>query len=273
MNVSNLKKFFKLSDNDLLTLEDEFNELESSNNELYIYLTVIKKIINHFPKPYTTSSSGSSIVFLSNESNVVFQFFKLENAFNNTFNAYEKIYKYPNPIKLTIEDDNYKNVIYEYDIKECITPVIGTYKSTTDYAIPIRLFIWEKIKTYPKSKNIQKFLKNNLNKFLWDISKCINGLKIVGVCQNDCTIDNTAIYNNKFIIYDFDASKIDTKHILSNVDEKTMLQSLKSININANLNIDDILYRIIYVEGKNTYNSKNIIDKIIDLDKTTIVYS
>lgn len=265
------KKIFKLSDDELKLLKYELGD----DDKIYTYLSIIQKIIDYFPKPYITSSSGSSTVFISDQSDIVFQFYNKE-GFERTYNSYNKIYNYK-AIDLKIDDGNYGEIIYSYDIKDCISSVIGT--NTTN-----KLFIWDKIDIYKNNAKygldnddediLEKFIKKNYIKYLWNMIKAINGLKVIGVSQNDCTIDNTAIYNGNFIIYDFDASIVynsnEFKYV--NNDTKTLSKSLNFIHINSSLNVDDFIYHLIKDLDNKVYNKANIIAKIKELDNLNIIH-
>lgn len=222
------------------------------------------------------SSNGSSFVFISNENNIAVQYFKNQKIPDKIKIIFEIINKTENFFlnkKFYFKNESF---ILNFKLKNHLSNFI-------DYKKQDNIIIWEKHKclnSYTKDMLV-KILSNNITKIIWDISKGLFGLHSLFILHGDPTIDNIGIRNGKFILFDFDSSKIDVDHVSFKKDNWEFLKSLK-FNVGEKIwnNIlenypfisdsDSIIDDMLIYMCKDT--KKNIDILIQDLNNLSIIY-
>ncbi len=213
------------------------------------------------------SSNDSSLVFISNESENVYQYFKYNNRAKYIFNLLNFLSK--NKI-CKIKFDDVINM--EYNLFDYIARFVSY--------LPNNILVWKKhtcLNSFNKEK-IKKIIINNITKLLWDIGLCLVMFNNNRISHGDPTIDNIGIIDNKFILYDFDGSE-GLKPLSINRDLYKFINSIKFNLDNEWKNIknyipttdclNDFLDDIIYREHKK--NNTTYFDEIIRFDNMRII--
>lgn len=193
-------------------IDSKFREKEKSGLEqafklILTYMTDKKDDID------ITSSSGSSVVFISPSSDRIIQVFSNKKLMENVCFLLSEIYRgnYMVKIKCDIEEDfdgdledfgeEYTTIKEIYDLPQYLVPF--------EVCIPeSKLIVWRKIKPLNSVKNLQEFIQKNHLKLIWDLAHALEGLHSIRITHGDSTLDNVGIFNGKFVYYDFDMSKM-----------------------------------------------------------------
>ena len=164
---------------------------------------------------------------------------------------------YPHLIgkKIYLKKDTYK---LNFDLKNYLANCI-------DYKEKDNIILWEKhlcLNSFPKDILVNIII-NNIIKFIWDISKALYGLHSLSIMHGDPTVDNIAIRNNNFILFDYDRSKIDVNFMSFNRDNWELIKSIK-FNIGKE-NWDIILKKYPFI----TDSESLITDMLLTISKNT----
>jgi tRNA A-37 threonylcarbamoyl transferase component Bud32 len=164
------------------------------NQESYLYKPIIQLIRylekNKHQLPQSiTSSSGSSFVILTDT--LVFQYYKEHIIKKNIYNIYQKI----------IDNHLFKYNDIEYNLLNYIVPI--NIMLSNNHIIMNNVIIWTKIKPVNLIKD-----NPNIDNMKRDINIALNGLHQKGIIHGDTRIDNIGFYNDRYILFDFDMSKI-----------------------------------------------------------------
>lgn len=240
---------------------------------------ILNKAISHIGNVKNLeykSSNGSSFVFISTEKNIAVQYYNNQQIHEKIKNIFDVINKPENShINKTIYFND-KMYILNFELKKHLSNFIEHKKQDN-------IIIWEKhvcLNSYTKDMLV-KILTNNIPKFIWDISKGIYGLHYLFILHGDPSIDNIAIRDGKFILFDYDSSKLDVEYVCFKRDNWELLKSLKFNLGEKNWNniledypfisdSDSILDDMIIFMFKET--KKNIDIIIEDLNNLSIVY-
>lgn len=250
-----------------LLLDREINE--EILNKALLYIGEVKNL-------EYKSSNGSSFVFISTENNIAVQYYNYQQISEKIKNIFDIINNPKNSCinkKIHIKNKTY---ILNFDLKNQLSKFI-------DYKKQDNIIIWEKhvcLNSYTKDILV-KILRNNISKFIWDISKGIYGLHSLFILHGDPSIDNIGIRNGVFILFDYDSSKADVQDLSLKKDNWDLLKSLKfnlgEKNWNSILedypfisDSDSIIDDMIVYMCKKT--EKNIDIVIKDLDNLSIIY-
>jgi tRNA A-37 threonylcarbamoyl transferase component Bud32 len=248
------------------------NILEDGEVEIYILKHVID-VMENIKDLEVKTSNGLSHVFITPELNHVYQYFK-------NISSVDKIKKLFNIIDPEIVNHFYitghEKVKYSYNIYKYISN-IHTLKNFNDPNI----IVWKKINclnSFDGESKINIILKNHI-KLLWDISKALYGLHINNIYHGDARIDNIGIYNNNFILFDFDGSSLESSNFNFNKDIHDFKTSIK-YNLEKEYNdIKNLMDN--FTTGKELMNflvskyliEKNSIKEVIEyLDNLEIIY-
>ena len=187
--------------------EKEKSGLEQAFKLILTYMTDKKGEID------ITSSSGSSVVFISPDSDRIIQVFSNKNLMENVCFLLSEIYRgnYMVKIKCDIEEEfdgdledfgeEYTTIEEIYDLPQYLVPF--------EVCIPeSKLIVWKKIKPLNSVVNLPGFIQKNHLKLIWDLAHALEGLHSIRITHGDSTIDNVGIFNGKFVYYDFDMSKM-----------------------------------------------------------------
>ena len=88
-----------------------------------------------------------------------------------------------------------------------------------------------------------EFLEKNFLKIWYDISKALLALRKNNIFHNDTVLDNIGIYNNNFILFDFDGSK-NSPH---GCDYKRLKKSFHFYGVEMSVDIEGLYSLIEYV--------------------------
>lgn len=144
-------------------------------------------------------SNGMSFIFVSGERKNVYQYFTHASMAKRIFDIMNILWKNKN-IKIDFYFSNIRYNLYDY---------IAQFVSY----IPDNIIVWKKhlcLNSFGRDK-IVKIINDNYFKLIWDISKCLYGLHVNNILHGDARIDNIGILNDKFILFDFDGSKVVTE--------------------------------------------------------------
>jgi hypothetical protein len=188
-----------------------------------INLNILNKIIKHIGKIKTLEykgSNGLSFVFISEENNNVYQYYNYESICIKIKNIFDAILNH----NLINKKIYFRKVIYNlnFNIYDFIANFI-------EYKNEDNIIVWEKHTCLNSfSKNVlTDILVNNIVKILWDISKGLYGLHYNLILHGDTRIDNIAIKNNNFVLFDFDSSNINNETVSFRKDNWDFLKSLE----------------------------------------------
>jgi hypothetical protein len=197
-----LNKYFKL-------LVDQESYLYNPIIQLIRYLE--ENYQNELPQTIT-SSSGSSVVIVADT--VVFQYYKSRDVKKKICDIYKRI----------IDNNLFEYDGIEYNLTDYIVPVNTMLCNINNDIIIDHVIIWTKIQPVNLIKE-----RVNIFKMKRDIDIALNGLQQKRIAHGDTRIDNIGFYNGKYILFDFDMSKIvktDDYELLRN-DFIIFLTSLK----------------------------------------------
>lgn len=180
------------------------------------------------------SSSGASIVEIKGDQ--AFQIFK-------SSKVAERIAKIM--LNLLNENDVKYKILLQKGFgakKEILINEEIKYRAF-DYIVPFEywvktddIIVWKKIFTLNQLEKdkLPDFLEANWLKILYDMLKAFYALKRIGIIHNDAVIDNIGIYNNNFVLYDFDGSGTpEEKGKDFSVDVDTLVNSFKFHGVNV----------------------------------------
>ena len=250
---------------DHLLLEGEINK------------NILNIIIKHFGninKLEYKSSNGLSFVFISEEKYNVIQYYSHKNICIKIKNIFDTISK-NNLINKKIY---YKKVIYNLNFN-----IFNFIANFVDCKYEDNIIVWEKHQclNFLKTDVLVDIIVNNIIKILWDISKGLCALHYHNILHGDARIDNIAIKNNYFVLFDFDSSNMSNDIVSFRKDNWDFLKSLefnigkekwKTILINypyisdSDFIINDMLE---YMAKKSNKNINIVID---ELDSLRIIY-
>jgi len=258
--------------------------MENNNNFKELLLdgeitqNILDKAIKHMGNVNTLEykcSNCLSFVFISQEKNIVVQYYMYKNTCYKIKNIFDIINTHPDliTIKIYLRKDNYE---LKFDIKDYLAKFVS-------YEHEDSIITWEKhlcLNSFPKDE-LANIIVNNILKFIWDISKALYALHSLSIMHGDPTIDNIGIRNNNFILFDYDSSKIDTNLISFNRDNWELLKSIKFNIGNEKWNIivkkypfitdsDSIINDMVLFISKNTH--KDTITIIRELNALSIVF-
>ena len=188
-----------------------------------INLNILNKIIKHIGNIKTLeykSSNGSSFVFISEENNNVYQYYNYESICIKIKNIFDTILKH----NLINKKIYFTKVIYNLNFN--IYDFIANFR---EYKNEDNIIVWEKhtcLNSFSKDV-LADILVNNIVKILWDISKGLYGLHCNLILHGDARIDNIAIKNNNFVLFDFDSSNISNETVSFTKDNWDFLKSLE----------------------------------------------
>ena len=154
------------------------------------------------------TSSGGSIILVSNDISYIVQYYRSKRVVENIFIIFINILSNPvRTMKFVIRSGfgpgsiKYMDRTLGYDL--------------TDYLVKFEFYVrtdkiiaWKKIFTLNSLSEDEKkeFIRINLFKIIWDIGKALYGLHVMNIIHNDARIDNVGIQNGKFVLFDFDGS-------------------------------------------------------------------
>jgi RIO-like serine/threonine protein kinase len=208
---------------------DSFFLNKHRENLDYAYTLIFNYMTDPEAPIKITSSSGSSIVFLSNESPVVVQIFSDRKLCDRVF-----------------------TVINSVMHKVCKVPInsaVTEEYTIDDYIVPFELYfpdnniiMWRRIQTMNSLDDIGKYIVKNYWKFVWDLSHGLQCIHSSGFVHGDCSIDNIGVYNGHFVLFDFDMAKPVTPEGI-NKDYDTLNKSI-FFHTDQRLRSGDIQYVI-----------------------------
>ena len=187
-------------------LENGKEALHQAFELILMYMTDKKGTIN------ITSSSGSSAVFISPDSDRIVQVFSSKKLAENICFLLSEIYRgnYLVRIRCEIEEecdqdpddfcDEFTVIEEIYDLPQYLVPF--------EVCIPEnKLIVWKKIKPLNSISNLSNFIEKNYLKIIWDLAHALDGLHSIRITHGDSSLDNVGIFDGKFVYYDFDMSK------------------------------------------------------------------
>jgi hypothetical protein len=247
--IKNNQRFEPRMNNFVVTIDNSINDFVQKpvDNDTYdTYkneLDFIFKKIGIIDNFHIFESSGASIVICPIKENFGLDIFTMDNNNENQskHDIYENVYQYFAynetawrifqmyyqlhrnkiilvPCKLTCS-------IYQINYLDNLAQLVSY--------IPRNVIVW-KYHTCLSSLPIKEkcfLIMNNIEKFLWDLTKALYGLCSNGIIHGDARIDNVGIYNGKFILFDFDASKKENDFLLLQTRDLSDLKSSIEFNI------------------------------------------
>ena len=220
---------------------DRFGHILEEGDVSIDIILYVESIMKDMEDVIVKTSNGFSHVFITPKDEKVYQYFRYKPVCDRIINIYDNIV---NGMEIKIN-----NYVLRYKIFDFIPKLITRYDN---------VIVWEKhtcLNSFSKDK-LKDIIINNFTKFLWDINKALYGLHKNYILHGDSRIDNIAIINNNFIIFDFDGSSV-----VENVDvlEKDVYDFVKSIKFN----LEDNRFKEIKNLIPETYNPLQILCKII----------
>ena len=213
-------------------------------------LTTIEKYIDENVKTLKyKSSNGLSFVFISEDIDIVLQYYLNKNTCIKIINIF-------NFIRMTSNIN--KKIYFEKNIYNLNFNLIDFLSYFIDHKED-NIIVWEKIvclNSFSKEKLVNIIL-NNITKILWDISKCLYGLHFNLIIHGDPSIDNIGIRNGNFVLFDFDNSSMNNKNFSDRKDNWDFLKSL-------DFNIGKKKFEIIKCEHPYITDSDFIINNMLE---------
>jgi hypothetical protein len=188
-----------------------------------INLNILNKIIKNIGNIKTLeykSSNGLSFVFISEENSNVFQYYKYENTCIKIKNIFGALLR----CSLINKKIYFTKVIYNLNFNIC-----DFLANFIEYINQDNIIVWQKhtcLNSFSKDV-LTDILINNIVKILWDISKGLYGLHFNLILHGDARIDNIAIKNNNFVLFDFDSSNMGNEIVSFRKDNWDFLKSLE----------------------------------------------
>lgn len=188
-----------------------------------INLNILNKIIKHIGNVKTLeykSSNGLSFVFISEENNNVFQYYIYKSVCIKIKNIFDTLLTH----SLINKKIYFSKVIYNLNFN-----IYNFLANFIEYKKEDNIIVWEKHTCLNSfSENVlTNILVNNIVKILWDISKGLYGLHFNLILHGDARIDNIAIKNNNFVLFDFDSSNMSNETVSFRKDNWDFLKSLE----------------------------------------------
>lgn len=242
-----------------------------------INLNILNKIMKYIGNIRTLnykSSNGLSFVFISEENDNVFQYYKSQQVCIKIKYIFDVLLR-----QISINKKIYfKKLIYELNFN-----IFNFLANFIEYKNQDNIILWEKhlcLNSFSKDK-LTDILVNNIIKILWDISKGLYGLHFNLILHGDPRVDNIGIRNNNFVLFDFDSSNIGNEIASFRRDNYDFLKSLEfnmgKDNWKAILHMhpyisdsDFIINDMLEYISKNTGKNINII--IEELNSMKIIY-
>lgn len=165
---------------------------------------IIEKLLGSIE---TKTSSGSSVVYIGDDSTVIQKF--LSNKVAERIAKIMLTLLEKEGIKLPIRIQRGFGPKKTVFLEETVSYSPFSYIVPFEYYMPDQALIgWTKIS--PLNEKMEalsaSFLEKNIYKLWYDISKALYALKTINVIHNDCVVDNIGIYKGNFVLFDFDGS-------------------------------------------------------------------
>jgi len=165
----------------------------------------------------------------------------------------------------------HKHKTVELQVFDETTPVRVSYDFFRYLAklvsyIPDNILAWENHLCLNTLSNevLKQLIIDNLPKFLWDIGSALHGLHVNNIAHGDCSIDNIAIRDGNFVLFDFDLS-CRLKGIFDlTLKEHDFYRFINSIKYNF-----DKDWKMIKKKIPNNYNSTFFLNDLIIKFPTT----
>lgn len=180
-------------------------------------------------------SSELSVVFISNQKNYVYQYFKDYYNFDQNgqikkdsslaktlqaINSLTTLNMITNNIEIAITYNigfkKYNLLNYSFNLHQYIVNFFS-------FQLNPKILVWEKITPLNKipQKNMKKFIRKNFTKLTWDIMHGLYAMHLSGRTHGDCSIDNIGYRQDTktFILYDFDMSEKTNGNKLKHVSD------------------------------------------------------
>jgi tRNA A-37 threonylcarbamoyl transferase component Bud32 len=110
----------------------------------------------------------------------------------------------------------------DYDARDYISRLVKSYPS-------LNIIEWEKVTLLNgmEEKSRNKFIKKNIFKIYWDISKALFGIHSRGIIHGDPVLDNIGInQKGNFMLYDFDGTKFSNEIVLDYNKFNTSIENI-----------------------------------------------
>jgi tRNA A-37 threonylcarbamoyl transferase component Bud32 len=220
---------------------DRFEHILEEGDVSVDIILYVESIMKNMEDVIVKTSNGFSHVFITPKDEKVYQYFRNKFVCDRITNIYGNM---KNDMEIKIN-----NNVLHYKVYDFIPQLITTHNN---------VIVWKKhtcLNSFSKEK-LKDIIINNFTKFLWDINKALYGLHKNYILHGDARIDNIAIIDNNFILFDFDGSSI-----VEDVDvlEKDVYDFVKSIKFN----LEDNRFKEIKNLIPESYNPLQIINKII----------
>lgn len=167
----------------------------------------------------TCSSSGNSAVTLTATSAT--QRFQSKGEYERCLKVAQTIQKSP-IISVSLRDVNIPVWEYSYRLSDFHSR-IGSHDASKQTIVWDRIFCFNQIHEAPVRVGL---LRENRNRFLWDIFRAIFGLHQCGIAHGDVSLDNIGIRQGKFVLYDYNLSQTATEE-RKNRDIYSLFRSLR----------------------------------------------
>jgi hypothetical protein len=189
----------------------------------------------------TKESSGSSVVYYSEDSKFIYQEFRNSKVFEKICKLMFELLRQEVSLKILFKKITPGKPSVTL-LNKTLTYNSFDYLVKFNYCIPTHLsVVWDKIYTLNtlKKDKLKTFILNNLYKLLYDISKGLYTLHSKGILHNDCVVDNVGIQDNKhganFVLFDFDA--IGTPEDKGKLFQSDYSSFIRSINFNTDMSL------------------------------------
>jgi hypothetical protein len=181
----------------------------------------------------TYSSSGNSNVTLSASSAT--QQFQSKGEYERCVEIARTIQKSPS-ISFTIQDVNAPVWEYTYRLSDF-------HSRMESHDVGKQSITWHRIFCLNQIQDVGVrigLIRENRNRFLWDIFRAIFGLHEHGIAHGDVSLDNIGIRQGKFVLYDYNLSQQATEE-RKNRDVHSLFRSLR-------FHLGDLYYSLFPVE-------------------------
>lgn len=213
-------------------------------------------------------SSGSSTVYTSPDTSTTYQIYTSSVVANRIATIMRKLVglKITLPILFRTGFGPRKKVILDRKIFYEPFEYLVRWKF---YVPEDNMIAWNRITPLNRLDHQLDFIRKNLYKILYDISKGLYALHSIGVIHNDVVLDNVGIQDGNFVLFDFDGSGSAEEKGKYLSDDFDLLRNSIRYNLDLDLPIKNI-GSVIELYAKK--NNISIPDSFIVLEGMEIYY-
>ena len=240
---------------DIDELDKYFNFSESISKELYFVIKIIEKLNSESILPIKITSSSDSLIVLI-FSNFVIKLFQFESIFDKEISIIENCKNNQNIVNSLGYFSTNNGKINKNNI------VNISEKLNLDNR-NIFISITEKLELLTELNNNKINLLIDINnihillKLFLEIGSALEELHNNGIVHGDCRLDNIGYKDNKFVLFDFNASNFENKNYLCDI-----ITLIKSVKFYIN-NIDDYIIKDFLNFIKLSQNGDILINNIL----------